>query len=60
MHPPPPLILHERCHFLQGTPRNDIRDVARKKMGLTTIFGHFEKWPSVENENSSILGLWNY
>ena len=51
----PPMILHEWYHFLQWTPRNDIRDVAQKKLGLTALFGHFSKWPPVENENSNIL-----
>ena len=49
------MILHEWYHFLQWTPRNDIRDVARKKLGLTARFGHFSKWSPVENENFNIL-----
>ena len=34
------MILHEWYHFLQWTPRNDIRDVAKKILGLTALFGH--------------------
>ena len=42
----PPMILHEWYHFVQGTLRNHISDVTRKnKLGLTTSFGHFSKWP---------------
>ena len=26
-----------------------------QKLGLTALFGHFSKWPPVENENSNIL-----
>ena len=26
-----------------------------KKLGLTARFGHFSKWPPVENENFNIL-----
>ena len=56
MHPPPlPMILHEWYHSFQGTPRNYIRDVAKKKLGLTAHLGHFSKWPPVEDENSNIL-----
>ena len=55
MHPPPPpMILHEWYHFLQWTPRIDIRDVARKKLGLTALFGHF--W--LFSLNSLTLKIW--
>ena len=42
---PHPMILREWYHFVRGTLRNHISDVTRKKMGLTTNFGHFSKWP---------------
>ena len=41
----PPMILREWHHFVQGTLRKHISDVTRKKLGLTTNFGHFSKWP---------------
>ena len=40
----PPMILREWYHFVQGTLRNHISDVTRKKLGLTTNFSHFSKW----------------
>ena len=37
---------HEWYFFVQGTLRNHISDVTRKKkLGLTTNFGNFSKWP---------------
>ena len=41
----PPMILHEWYHFARETLGNHISDVTRKKLGLTTHFGHFSKWP---------------
>ena len=41
----PPMIPHEWHHFVQVTLRNDTSDVTRKKLGLTTHFDHFSKWP---------------
>ena len=55
--PPPPWSSMSSIIFFSGlpSPMNDIRDVARNKLGLTARFGHFLKLPPVENENSNIL-----
>ena len=49
--PPPPMILREWYHFVQGTLRNHISDVIRKKLGLTTNF--------IEISNISEITSWS-
>ena len=57
--PPPPMIFHEWYHFLQWTPRNDIRDVARKNTGTDCPFRPFFKMGTSRKWKFQYLGLWN-
>ena len=50
----PPMILREWYHFVQGTLRNHICYVTRKKLGLTTNFSHFFKMAASKSEISNI------
>ena len=43
--PPPPMILREWYHFVHGPSGIILAMLPEKKLGLTTNFGHFSKWP---------------